>query len=210
MTDTPRDFEGALKYAREQAQQLDPPDKYGSTWHNDCQAFVHVAYGLMTGGFASAYLQWLGADEEHKHRTGDLSDAPLGALLCSKGSTAAGHIWLAARPMRSGRPGSWSTDFNTHVFGGVAKVNRNTPRDRWGHRNLGWITTVNGYALDLTHARAVVKPLQNKRYQRIDAAISNLQRAHETAVADRDQHDQDLIEAEIKRLKSLYSKIRHA
>lgn len=152
MSTTPHDAEETLAFARAQHRHLDPPDKYGTTWHNDCQAFCHCAWGLLTGGFATAWLQWLGLHPDDKHITADLSGAPLGALLFSRRpSGGTGHVWLAARPMSDGRPGSWSTDTNPDAFGGVGKVHRTYPRDAWGHVLLGWGTSVNGVQLDLTH-----------------------------------------------------------
>lgn len=146
---TPNDVEEALAYCRAQHRHLDPPPQYGSTWQGDCQAFCHVAYGLLVGGNATAYLQWLDLEPGHRHRTSDTSRAPLGALLFSKGSTRFGHIMIASRPLPDGTPAAWSTDL--WATGQVGKVPRSAPRTQWGHRILGWGTEINGHRLDLDH-----------------------------------------------------------
>jgi hypothetical protein len=208
MTETPVDLEAALLYYRQQAVNLSPPASYGiSNWAGRCQQLAHTAYGLFSGGFATAYLQWLGADSEDRHVTTDLSQGPVGSFLCTKGSNPAGHIFGAAHPFASGLPGGWSNDIVE--TGHVDKVDRNAPRDHWGHRNLGWITSINGFALDLTHG-APPKPKQNKRYQRVENAIMNLHHSKETAKSQHDKHDVDAIDKEIERLKVLYSKLRHS
>lgn len=207
MTDTPNNRTAALAYARAQWQHLDPPAKYGSTWHNDCQAFAHVCYGLLTGGFATAYAQWLGLDPEDRHPTTDTSKAPVGALMFSRGANPAGHVWLAAWPFPNDTPGSWSPDFNAEVYGGISKVPRNAPRDRWGHTILGWGTSINGYRLDLT-GNGVAKAIESKHYKRIARAINNLENALAVAQRNHDIHDVRLIETEVRHQKALYSELR--
>jgi len=207
VTITPHNTQETLLYCQQQHAHLDPPDKYGSTWHNDCQAFCHVAWGIMSGGFGSAYAQWLGLDSEDRHVTLDTSHAPVGALLFSKGTTPFGHIFIAARPFASGTPAGWSTDL--WKYGKVGKVARTAPRTAWGHRILGWGTSINGFELDLT-GKTAPKPKQNKRYLRIAHAITNLEGALETAQRTKDHHDAVIIKAELHDLKELYGELRHA
>lgn len=208
MTDTPNNRAEALAYARAQRDHLDPPAKYGSTWNNDCQAFVHVAYGLLTGGFATAFAQWVGMDAEDRHPTSDLSKAPVGALLFSRGSNPAGHVWLAAFDFPNGTPGSFSTDMNAKVFGGISKVPRNAPRDRWSQDLLGWGTSVNGYRLDLSGSKPA-RAIEPRQYKRVARAINNLENALENAVRGDREHDARLIRTEVRHQKELYSELRH-
>lgn len=147
MPTTPNTAEQALFYARTQHRHCDPPDKYGSTWMNDCQAFCHVAYGMIDGGNASAYLQWLDLNPDQRHATGHTHHAPVGSLLFSKGRTPFGHIMIAARPFKDGTPAAWSTDLGG--IGLVTKVPRTAVRTEWGHDILGWGTAINGHRLDL-------------------------------------------------------------
>lgn len=207
MTDTPRNRDEMLLYCREQHQNCSPPSKYGSTWEGDCQAFVHVAWGVLTGGFGSAYMQWLGLDPSDRHPTSDLSSAPLGASLFSKGSNPAGHTYIAARHFASGVPAAWSTDL--WQTGKVGKVARSAPASSWGQKLLGWGTSVNGYALDLSGANPP-KPLQNKRYERLQTAINNIEHSLETARTQHDTKDVQHIKAELDDMKQLYSQLRHA
>lgn len=210
MTDTPVDFEAALLYCREQAAHIDVPSYYSSpTWHNLCQAFCHEIYGLHTGGNASAWIQWNATSPAHRHTTLNLDSAPVGSLLCTKGSSPFGHIFPAAHPFKDGTPGAWSTDLPVDN-GHIGKVHRNAPILAWGHRPLGYITEINGFALDLTHTKNPPKPIQNKRYQRIEHAIQNLQHAVDQAKADKDHGDVVVLRNEIHRLKDLYSKIKHS
>lgn len=206
---TPHNVPETMAYCMDQARNLNPPDKYGSTWNNDCQAFVHVAHGVLEGGFASARAQFFGMPSEFRHRTTDLSHAPAGSSLFSQGSNPAGHTWVAANPFRSGTPGSWSTDMNPHVFGGVYKVSRNAPRDRWGHTNLGWGASINGYEIDLT-GKNPPKPLQNQRYERLKLMIDRCEGMIEFARKAGDHHDVRLFRRELRHLKALYAETRHA
>lgn len=147
MPSTPNHVEEALAYCRAQHRHLDPPDKYGSTWTGDCQAFCHVAYGLLTGGNDTAYHQWLNTRPDHRY-PGGTDKAPLGALLFSKGRTPYGHVMIACRPFRNGTPAAWSTDL--WRTGQVGKVPRTWVAEKWGHDILGWGTETNGHVLDLT------------------------------------------------------------
>lgn len=210
MTLTPNNVPETMAYCAAQSQHLDPPDKYGSTWNNDCQAFNHVAHGILEGGFVSAKAQFFGMPSELRHRTADLSEAPAGASLFSAGSNPAGHVWIAAHRFKvSGNPGSWSTDMNPHVFGGVYKVPRNAPRDRWGHLNLGWGLGVQGYEIDLS-GKNPPKPLQNERYQRLHYMIMRTEGMIEFAQRAGDHHDVRLFRRELRHLKELYAETRHA
>lgn len=210
MTQTPNDFEEALAYLRGQAAHLNPPLKYGANWHNDCQALAHVEYGVMEGGNPSAYAQWLATPAEHKHRGGDPDDAPLGALLCSKGSSPFGHIWTGGRPLGSGAPGGWGPDMNPGTFGGIAKFERSAPMDVWGHTYLGWISEINGFALDLTKARQPAKPIENKRYKRLARSINLLEGAIDVAKKDHDKRDIEALRKQLASMKVLYKKIKHS
>lgn len=212
---------------------------YGSDWTSDCQAFVHCMWGLRSGGFGSAYAQWLGLDAEDRltmtELKGSLDNAPLGSSLFTKGSSPYGHTYPAARAFDNGTSGAWSTDL--WRTGLVGKVARNAPMTKWGHHALGAGLSVNGYALDLT-GKQPPKPKQNKRYQRIERAHhnlglgiddiinsrNNLRRALDTAEAHHDLNDATRIKRhlrvinediadlhkELKRLEGLYEKARHA
>lgn len=210
MTLTPHNVPETMAYCASQSQHLDPPDKYGSTWNNDCQAFNHIARGILEGGFVSAKAQFFGMPSEFRHRTQDLNDAPVGSSLFSLGSNPAGHVWIAAHRFKiSGNSGSWSTDMNPHVFGGVYKVGRNAPRDRWGHINLGYGLSVQGYVIDLT-GKNPPKPLQNKRYERLKYMIDRCEGMIEFAQKAGDHHDVRLFRRELRHLKDLYAETRHA
>lgn len=225
---TPNNIPESLGYAIAQHTHLDPPDAYGSTWEGDCQAFCHVARGLLSGGFGSAYAQWLGLDPEDRIVLTDLSKAPLGSSLFSKGSTPFGHTWIMARPFPNGAPGSWSTDL--WKTGCVGKVLVTASQTKWGHRPLGAGLSVNGYALDLT-GKNPPKPKQNKRYQRIERAVqnlgtgidglvtarSNLHVALEKAQSQKDAKDESMIQrnitivtGDIKDMKEELARLQHA
>jgi hypothetical protein len=233
---TPNNLNQMLDSCVSQHEKLDSAYwGYGPTWEGDCQAFVHCMWGLRTGGFSSAYNQWLGLDSEDRIVLTDLNKAPLGSTLFSKGSTPHGHTWPSARPFASGTPGSWSTDLPR--TGHVGKIARTTPLVEWGHRPLGAGLSINGYALDLTGNKPP-QPKQNKKYQRIERAIQNmgestdslirvrhnLAGALDTAHRRKDQKDAEKIarqihvivddiraaREEIKRLETLYSNLRHA
>lgn len=211
MSDTPRDYEEALLYLRQQAHHLSPPPQYGLTWHNDCQALAHVEYGIMEGGNGSAYAQWLNTSPANRHPGGDPADAPLGALLCSKGSGPFGHIWTAARQFRrTDTDGGWGPDMNPNEFGGVSKFRRDAPMTVWGHTYLGYITEINGWELDLSHTKKKPKPLQNKRYLRLQNIIEMYDRSIETAKKDRDKADVAALRKQQRAAKALYSKIKHS
>jgi chromosome segregation ATPase len=107
----------------------------------------------------------------------------------------------------------------------------------WGHHGLGAGLSVNGYALDLT-GHNPPKPKQNKRYERVERAITNLghsldnlQGARDNLRVSRDtakrQHDgadaraiqkriDDMndtihhVKGEINRLKVIYTNARHS
>lgn len=210
MTLTPNNVPESLAYCRDQVQHLNPPDKYGSTWNNDCQAFAHVARGILEGGFGSAKAQFFGMPSEFRHPTTDLSHAPVGSSLFSAGDNPAGHTWIAAWPFKaSGNPGSFSTDMNPNVFGGVMKVQRNAPRDVWGHVNLGWGQSINGYVIDLSGKKPPVA-LQRHRYQRLARMINMTEGMIEVAQKRHDHADVKLFRKELRHLKKLYAEARHA
>lgn len=145
---TPSNTEETLAYCRAQHRRVNPPDKYGSTWEGDCQAFCHVARGLLDGGNATAYLQWLDLEPQNRVATSDTSKAPLGSMLFSKGSSRFGHIMIAARPFRDGTPAAWSTDL--WRTGRVGKVPRSAVRTEWGHQILGYGFEINKHRLDMS------------------------------------------------------------
>jgi hypothetical protein len=97
-------------------------------------------------------------------------------------------------------------------YGRVDKVPRSAPATHWGHRNLGWGTSINGYELDLTHGAAKPKPpkpIQAKRYEFIKDAITRMEQALEVAQKKKDAGDIKVIQAEIRRLKRMYAALRH-
>lgn len=165
-------------------------------WARRCQEFVHDAYGVGPL-FGSAYAQWLGAHPADRHPGGNPADAPLGSLLCTKGVSPYGHIYIAARDFRNGSPGAWSNDLV--VTGRIDKVNRNAPMTHWGHRYLGYITSVNGVDLRMP---------QNRQYTGIHAAIDRLGAALDTAKAQSDAEDVKVLSDEIANLQRLYDTLR--
>lgn len=195
---TARNFQDALEYA--QAQHAHPT----KNWKNWCLVFVRSSYGI-PAMFGSAYAAWVGAEPEGRHPGGDPADAPLGAALCFKGSGPFGHIDLAAR--QTGANGSWSNDI-VHV-GKIDKVPRNAPVKAWGHHYLGYLTEVNGWDLNL-HAKKPAKPKQNKKYKGLAKAIDGLEDALRGAKNTHDAQDIKTFEAELKRLKEQYSKLRRS
>lgn len=197
MTQTPVDFEAALKFYRDQARNP------SQSWDGFCQMLARMSYQI-PALYGSAFAQWVGADS--KHRTTDLDQAPLGSFLCTKGSNPAGHIFIAARPFKSGTTGGWSNDIVRQ--GEVDKCARSAPHSHWGHVNLGYILEINEHELDLTHG--VVKPKQNKRYKAVEVAIHKVGVALDTAKAQKDAHDVRLLTRELNDLKRLYKNLRHS
>lgn len=210
MSETPNDLNGAMQYLIDQEAHLNPPAKYGTTWHNDCQALAHVEYGVMEGGNPSAYAQWLATPAVHKHPGGSPNDAPVGALLFSKGTSIYGHVWTAVRPFPNGTPGGRGPDMSPNVFGGVSKFRRDAPMTVWGHRYLGWGMEINGYFLDLNAPNKVARPVEKTRYARLGRSIELLQDAVETAKEDHDKSDVEALRKQIAGMKKLYDKIRHS
>lgn len=198
MNSTPVDYIAARNFYIGQSKHP------SQDWTNFCQMLARMAYGI-PALYGSAFAQWLGADSKHPHN--DLSSAPVGSLLCTKGSNPAGHIFYASRPFASGTPAGWSNDLV--VTGDVDKVSRQAPHDHWGHKNLGHILEVNEHELDLTHGKPP-KPKQNKRYLSVKVAIDKMEHARDNAKASGDRHDVRLLNREIHDLKVLYSNIRHA
>lgn len=241
MTDkiTPNNIPETMAYCLAQHEHLDPPMQYGDTWQGDCQAFNHVARGLLGGGFGSALLQFFGLDPEDRltmeELNSSLDNAPDGSSLFSKGSSPFGHVYIARRPFKDGRKGAWGTDLPK--TGHVGAFLRDAPLTVWGHTPLGAGLSVNGYALDLS-GKNPPKPKQNKRYERIHRGIENLSHglddmialranlghALDTARETHDREDADHLRAEIartrkmithtrdeiERLQGLYTRIRHA
>lgn len=201
MTDSPRTFHEALAFAR---GERDHPTQW---WEGACQKFVRSSYGL-PGLYLTAYAQWLGADPEDRHATTDLSTAPVGAALCSKGSNPAGHIWLAANPfLTTGVPGSFSTDIAR--TGHVDKCARTAPQTAWGHQPLGYLTSVNGYDLQLGTTKPAA-PKQDKLYQSIERAIGPIEHALSVAKNYHDHADARVLRRELDHLHAMYGKLRHS
>jgi hypothetical protein len=192
MTDSARDYEGALAYARAQH------DRPTQDWEGYCQKFMRSCYGIPPL-FTSAYAQWLGADPEDRHAGGSPSDAPLGSALVYKGTGPYGHIMLAARPFPNGVAAAWSNDL-VHR-GRIDKVARTAPVTAWRQGYLGYLTAVND--VDLRYLRP-----QNRRYQAIARAIANLETALATAKVQRDAADIKTLTGELDRLHTLYDTLR--
>lgn len=143
MKSTPNTIHEALVYAQREWKH---PSR---DWHNDCQMFCRSCYG-MGGGFASAYAQWEGAPAHLKVVGGNPNKAPVGALLCYKGSGKYGHIMLAKHPFPNGTAAAWSTDLWKN--GKVGPVSRTAPITEWNQKYLGYIKTINGAAIPFPHA----------------------------------------------------------
>lgn len=197
---SPRDWRGALSYARDQARHET------DDWVNYCQKFVRSCYGI-PALFSSAWTQWLGADAADKHPGGSPDDAPVGAALCYKGSGKFGHIMLAGRPFKSGTAAGWSNDLV--AYGQISKVPRTAPTTQWGQGYLGYLTAVCGYDLRLKSTEPP-KPRQTKPYAMIDVAIAKMQRALDTATAQSDDDDADVLRREILRLEKMYATLRRS
>jgi hypothetical protein len=240
MTDTPHNLPEMLSACAAQHQhQTASAFGYGADWEGDCQAFVHVMWGLLVGGFGSAYLQFLGLDPEDRltmtELKGSLANAPLGSSLFTKGTSPNGHTFPKSRPFANGHAAGWSTDL--WRTGLVGKVPVTAARTEWGHRELGAGLSVNGNALDLS-GKKPPRPKQNKRYQRIERAHTNLghsldslrvsRRDLNIALATaRNKHDatdvkhiqsninflnKDIehVKGEMRRLENLYTHARHS
>lgn len=201
MTSSPHTLRESFAFAHSQA--VNPTQD----WTGYCQMFVRSCWGI-PALFGSAWAQWLGADDEDKHIGGDIHDAPVGSALCFKGSSPFGHIDHAAPEFKNGNCGAWSNDLVT--YGHIDKVLREAPTTEWGQKYLGYLTAVNDYDLQLKKA-APPKPKQDKRYKSIEKAINRLEdHALKQARQDKDFSDVKQIQREIKDLKALYAKIRHA
>lgn len=200
MSESPRTWGEALGYA--QAQALAPSED----WTGFCQKFVRSCYGI-PALFGSAWLQWLGADEEDKHRGDSPSEAPVGAVLCFKGAGPFGHIDLAARPFPNGTAAAWSNDLVT--WGQIDKVARVAPTAAWGQGYLGYLTAVNGFDLQIKK-QAPPKPKQDKRYRGVAQAVDRLERSLETAQKQGDTADAAVLRTEIRRLTRLYTDLRRS
>lgn len=197
MSESPRDFNEALKWAQSQAQN--PTED----WEGYCQKFVRSCYGIPPL-FGSAWAQWLGADDEDKHPGGNPADAPLGSALCFKGSGPYGHIMLAARDFKSGKAAAWSNDIVK--WGSINKVHRTAPVTAWNQPYLGYLTAVNHYDLRLKDSKPP-KPKQ-RPYENIRRAIGLLEGAREVARRQNDTEDVKALAIEIRRLKRRYANLR--
>lgn len=199
MTDSPRNVEEALAYARSEH------DDSTMDWDGYCQRFVRMAYGIPSL-FGSAWAQWLGADDEDRHPAADHGNdpnqAPLGSALCFKGSGPYGHIMLAARDN-----GAWSNDILRQ--GEIDWCLRTAPTTKWGQAYLGYLTAVNDYDLRLAEAKPPV-PKHTKRYDGIGRAIKRLYDARDRAIKLGDRKDARAIRAQLHELRELYDLVRHA
>jgi hypothetical protein len=119
-------------------------------WTGYCQMFCRTVYGIEPG-FGTAYKQWLGTPDRLRFPGGHPSQAPVGSLLCYKGSSAAGHIMLAAPPFRNGVTAAWSNDLVT--WGKIDKVSRTAPITAWRQDYLGYILSINGHEIVLPTKR---------------------------------------------------------
>jgi hypothetical protein len=171
-------------------------------WKGYCQKFCRTVYEAPSL-FGSAYAQWLGAHPDDKHVGGHPGDAPVGALLCYKGSGKYGHIMLAANPFPNGTAAAWSNDL-VHT-GKIDKVARTAPTSAWGQKYLGYLTAINHY--DIEKLKAKPKPKQVP-YKGIADSINSLEGALATAIRQHDAADQEILRAEIARLKDHYAKLR--
>lgn len=197
---TPVDKTVALRWYRDAI--TDPPfDPTGM-----CQRCARESYRVEALN-GSAWTQYLTTSPEHRHNTSNFDEVPVGALMITKGANPAGHIFEAANPFSSGVPAGLSNDIVR--TGHINFCSRNAPRDHWGHRNIAWIMEVNGFVLDLTHARKPPRPLENKRYKRIERSIEMLREVRDAERKDHDLREARLVQREIDRLKELYSKVKH-
>lgn len=177
------------------------------SWKGLCQMSVRMAWGL-PAVYGSAWAQWLGAKAAGDAHGigGNVTDAPLGAALCYKGSGPYGHIVTASARLGD-TPACWSNDLIRD--GKLDRASRTLPTSKWGQKYLGWIDAVSGYELNLKKTSEPPKPKHGpKRYKAIAAAISNMERAHETAVNQNDTEDIAVLDAEIDRLKAMHDRLR--
>jgi hypothetical protein len=177
-------------------------DHPSQNWKAYCQKFCRKVYEVPPL-FSSAYTQWLGADPEDKHVGGHPDAAPVGALLCYKGSGKYGHIMVAANPFKSGTAGAWSNDLVR--TGKIDKVSRTAPTTHWNQKYLGYLTAINHY--DIAKLKAKPKPKQ-RPYAAIYTSIEHMENALATAIRQHDVADQKVLRAEIARLKDLHTKLR--
>lgn len=157
MQRTPNTVSQALEAARREMRHE------SEDWEGMCQAFCHDIYGV-GALYGSAYAQWLAADDSHKHRGGDPNHAPVGSLLCFKGSSRFGHIMIAAHPFADGRKAAYSNDLVKP--GQINKVGRHRPITQWSQDYLGYITTINNYEIHIpskpvVHLDSIVRAAHN-------------------------------------------------
>lgn len=107
-------------------------------WQGWCLRASRTAWGL-PGGWDSANAWWAAVPAQHKHSWS--TAPPLGAPIFWAGGSW-GHIELS-----DGRGGIWGTDSPTRDR--IGHVDINWPRDRWGFRNVGWASWLNGSVLPL-------------------------------------------------------------
>jgi hypothetical protein len=197
---SPVDFNAALAFER--GQHADATQ----SWLNLCQSLCRHAYQL-PALYGSAYAQWLGLDPEDRHVGGTPDDAPLGAPLFFKGTSAAGHVMNKRRPFKSGATSAWSNDLVR--AGGVDAVLATAPETHWGQKYLGYGRALNGYDLQLGTNKPPA-PKQTKRYKAIGLAIDRLGDSLATAQKNHDAADVKALNAEIKRLEAMYARMRRA
>lgn len=125
-----RSAQGAIDWMRRQHES-------GATgWRGLCLRASRSAWGL-PGGWPDANAWWAAVPAQHRHPWS--SAPPLGAPVFFAGGRH-GHIGLS-----DGAGGLWHTDApNTDRIG---HTSINWPRDRWGFRNVGWASWLNGAVL---------------------------------------------------------------
>lgn len=136
-----RDAAGAVAWMRDQHER-------GATgWRGWCLRASRTAWGL-PGGWNSANDWWAAVPAAHRHSWS--TAPPLGAPVFFAGGNW-GHIGLS-----DGRGGLWHTDGPTADRIGHTSIN--WPRDRWGFRNGGWASWLNGRALPVGGASTPSDP----------------------------------------------------
>lgn len=105
-------------------------------WRGLCLRASRTAW-RRPGGWHDANAWWAAVPAQHKH--GWSSAPPLGAPVFFAGGRH-GHIGLS-----DGQGGMWHTDAPN--VDRIGHTSINWPRDRWGFRNVGWASWLNGAAL---------------------------------------------------------------
>lgn len=131
-----------------------------------CQKNSHDVYGI-GGGYASAYLAWLGAKYKHT----DLSTAPIGAFVYMDGGHTlvqgkpAGHVVINAGNGKVYTPGG-PKDSDHWYLTTLDEIRQGWP---W-HHYVGWTEDNNGERVPGLEPVAARHP--HHRHPNIEAAIS--------------------------------------